>query len=99
MSPKFITASQLAREVNCSTGRITAAIESGILQPDGRAGANPNAAFIFLASRLDEIKATLATANRAKAFAVAPRPSHQCKSASEVLEKYDALRAAKGDAR
>lgn len=95
MNPKFLTASQLAREVNCSTGRITAAIESGILQPDGRAGSNPNAAFIFLASRLDEIKATLASAGRAKAFATASRPPHQCRDASEVLEKAAALNRAR----
>ena len=39
--------------------RITAAIESGIITADGRAGSNKNAAFIFAASRLEEIKDAL----------------------------------------
>lgn len=98
MNPKFLTASQLAREVNCSTGRITAAIESGLLQHDGRAGSNPNAAFIFLASRLDEIKATLTSAGRAKAVATTSRPPHRCSNADEVRSKAAALSKARKEA-
>ena len=92
---KFISATELSREVGCSAGRILNAVETGIISPAGRAGNSKNAAVIFLRSDLDSIKSALETAGRFKAVATAPRPAHQCRDASEVLEKAAALNLAR----
>ena len=55
----FHTASELGRALSVPVNRIIAAVESGTIAADGRAGQNKNAAFIFNASRLAEIKDAL----------------------------------------
>jgi len=47
-STKFISASELSREVGCSVGKILHAVESGVLTPAGKAGNSRNAAMIFM---------------------------------------------------
>ncbi len=83
MNTKFISASELSREVGCSVGRITSAVESGILSPAGRSGTSKNAAVVFLRDDIASIKTALEAAGRFKAVATAPRPPHQCSDASE----------------
>ena len=58
MTP-YHTASELGRALSVPVTRITAALESGMITADGRAGSNKNAAFIFASSRLEEIKDAL----------------------------------------
>ena len=58
MTP-YHTASELGRALSVPVNRIIAAVESGTIAADGRAGSNKNAAFIFAASRLEEIKDAL----------------------------------------
>ena len=71
--------------------RIIAAVESGTIAADGRAGSNKNAAFIFAASRLAEIKDAL---NGGKP-ATKPAPMPDLES---VAVKAKALSRAKQEA-
>ena len=71
--------------------RIIAAVESGTIAADGRAGSNKNAAFIFAASRLEEIQAAL---NGGKP-ATKPAPMPDLES---VAVKAKALSRAKQEA-
>lgn len=98
MNTKFISASELSREIGCSVGRILNAVETGIISPAGKAGASKNAALIFLRDDITTIKNALEAAGRFKAVATAPRPPHQCRDASEVLAKAQALVRAKKEA-
>ena len=95
---KFISASELSREIGCSVGRILNAVESGIISPAGKAGNSKNAAVVFLRDDINTIKTALEAAGRFKAVATAPRPPHQCRDASEVLAKAQALLNAKKEA-
>ena len=87
----YITASEFARELGIPLTRITAALESGTIAADGRAGSNRNAAFIFAASRLEEIKDAL---NGGKP-ATMPAPMPDLES---VAVKAKALSRAKQEA-
>ena len=87
---KFISASELSREVGCSVGKILNAVESGVITPAGRAGNSSNAALIFLRDNIDTIKATLECTGRFKASA-SPTQPHRCQTPAEVLEKAQAL--------
>jgi hypothetical protein len=91
---KFISASELSRELGCSPGKIINAVESGIITPAGKAGNSRNAAMIFLRDDIDNIKRTLETSGRFKAMASSTRQSHHCQSASDVMAKYEALQRA-----
>jgi hypothetical protein len=59
MKTSFLTASELSRAVNCPLTRITHAITTGLISPDGRAGKATNAAILFNAERIESIRATL----------------------------------------
>ncbi len=98
-STKFISASELSREVGCSVGKILNAVESGVLTPAGRSGNSRNAAMIFMRDDIASIKATLDAVGRFKAVATAPRPAHRCRNTADVLEKGEALARAKQEAR
>jgi len=87
---KFISASELSRELGCSPGKILNAVESGIIAAAGKAGNSRNAAMIFLRDDISSIKATLECTGRFKASASTTFP-HRCKTPSEVLEKAAAL--------
>jgi hypothetical protein len=95
-STKFISASELSREVGCSVGKILSAVESGVLTPAGKAGNSRNAAMIFMRDDVASIKATLDAVGRFKAVAITPRPAHRCRNTSDILEKGAALARAKG---
>jgi hypothetical protein len=94
---KFISASELSREIGCSVGRILNAVETGIISPAGKAGNSKNAAVVFLRDDINTIKTALEAAGRFKAVATAPRPPHQCRNASEVRAKAEALNRARRD--
>jgi len=88
----FLTASELSRSTGFPLSRITAAIEAGTFQPDGRAGSHPNSAFIFDASRVEAIAASLASGN--------PAPAPKMTTAlSEITGKAQAIRRAKLEGR
>lgn len=95
---KFISASELSREIGCSVGRILNAVETGIISPAGKAGNSKNAAVVFLRDDIADIKTALEAAGRFKATATAPRPAHHCRTTSEVMEKAAALHRAKEEA-
>jgi hypothetical protein len=95
-STKFISASELSREVGCSVGRITAAVESGIITPAGRAGISKNAAVVFLRDDIAAIKSALEAAGKFKAVAHTPRPPHICRTTEEVIQKAQALIRVRG---
>ena len=80
MTP-YHTASELGRALSVPVTRIIAAVESGTIAADGRAGSNKNAAFIFAASRLAEIKDALnggkSVAVKAKALSRAKQEAAQ----------------------
>ena len=97
-STKFISASELSREVGCSVGKILNAVETGVLTPAGRSGNSRNAAMIFMRDDIASIKATLDAVGRFKAVAIAPRPAHRCRNAADILEKGAALARAKQEA-
>jgi hypothetical protein len=88
----FLTASEVSRATGHPLSRIIAAIESGIVAADGRAGNNPNSAFIFAAERVDAIKTAIATG------APAPLPSPLANLA-DVPAKAEAIRRAQEEAR
>lgn len=92
---KFISASELSREIGCSVGRILNAVETGIISPAGKAGNSKNAAVVFLRDDIANIKTSLEAAGRIKAATTAPRPAHHCRDTSEVLEKAQALNRAR----
>lgn len=91
---KFISASELARQAGCSVGKVTAAVEAGILTPAGRAGNHRTAAMIFMREDLETLLAVLRVDAKAKATPVATN-THTCKTPSEVLEKAAALNRAR----
>jgi hypothetical protein len=88
--PKFISASELAREAGCSTNKITAAVESGLLTPAGRSGNHKSAAMIFMRADLENLLAAIRLGGRAKGSVPTSRP-HRCTNAAEVLAKGEAL--------
>lgn len=90
MNTKFISASELSREVGCSVGRILSAVESGIITPAGKAGNSPNSAMIFMRDDINSIKNSLECTGRFKASA-SPTQPHRCQTPAEVLEKAQAL--------
>lgn len=94
---KFVSASQLSRELGCSVGKILNAVEVGLIVPAGKAGNSRNAAVIFLREDVERIRTTLNAAGRAQAYASAsPRPQpHRCLSARDVVEKAAALAVAR----
>lgn len=92
MNSKFLSATQLAREAGCSVGKITAAVEAGILTPAGRSGTHATAAIIFERKDLETILAALRFGAKAKA-AAKPAP-HRCASASDIVAKATALATA-----
>jgi hypothetical protein len=97
-SPKFISASELAREAGCSTNKITAAVESGLLTPAGRSGNHKSAAMIFERADLENLLAAIRLGGRAKGQ-IANRPPHRCTNAAEVRAKGEALRRAKEESK
>ena len=94
-SPKFVSASELARLAGCSVGKITAAVEAGLLQPAGRAGNHKTAAMIFMRDDLDNLLTALRLGGQARAVASIPRPAHQCRDTDEVRAKAQALQHAR----
>jgi len=84
----FLTASEVSRATGHPVSRIIAGIESGIISPDGRAGSNPNSAFIFSAERVDSIKSAIDTGSPAPA----PEP---LRDLAEVSAKASAIHRAK----
>jgi hypothetical protein len=94
ITPKFISASELSREANCSVGKITSLVEAGILTPAGRMGKHSTAAMIFMREDLDALLAVLRVDARAKATPV-PTRTHTCKSTAEVRMKAAALHQAR----
>lgn len=88
----FLTASELSRATGHPVSRIIAGIESGIIAPDGRAGSNPNSAFIFAAERVDSIKSAIATGTPAPA----PQP---LRDLADVPAKAAAIHRAKEEAK
>lgn len=84
----FLTASELSRSTGFPLSRITTAIETGALHADGRAGSHPNSAFIFDASRVEAIAASLASGTPA------PAPKG-ITDLSEITGKAQAIRRAK----
>lgn len=96
--PKFISASELSRVANCSVGKITAAVEAGILTPAGRAGSHRTAAMIFMREDIDTLLAVLRVDAKAKATP-APTRTHICGNAAEVRMKAAALTQARREAK
>lgn len=94
---KFISASEIARQAGCSVGKVTAAVEAGILTPAGRAGNHRTAAMIFMREDLETLLAVLRVDAKAKATPVANR-THICKNAAEVRAKAAALGRARMEA-
>jgi hypothetical protein len=80
----FLTASEVSRATGYPLTRIIAAIESGIVAADGRAGSNPNSAFIFAAERVEEIKSAIESGSPT------PRPNPS-RDVAEIAAKGEAL--------
>ena len=95
---KFISASELARQAGCSVGKVTAAVEAGILTPAGRAGNHRTAAMIFMREDLETLLAVLRVDAKAKATPVATR-THTCNTPGEIRMKAAALNQASREAK
>jgi len=94
---KFLSASEVAREAGCSVGKVTAAVEAGILTPAGRSGTHATAAIIFERRDLETLLAALRFGTKAQASAK-PAP-HRCTSAADIVAKASALATAIRDRR
>lgn len=97
MNPLFITQNELAREISVPVSRITAAIESGIISPAGRAGNHKHSAIVFDRADIERIAAAIRMSGRARATATATKP-HICRDADEVRAKAAALSKARKEA-
>lgn len=97
MNSKFLSASELAREAGCSVGKVTAAVQAGILNPAGRSGTHATAAIIFERRDLERLLTALRLGSKVQASAKSG--PHRCTTASDIVAKAAALATAIKDRR
>ncbi len=88
-TPRFLTASEVARAAGVAVSLILRAVSEGKVVPAGRAGHSKNAAILFAASDVPAISAAI----RGEAVAAAGKP-HQCATLAEIEAKGAAFRRA-----
>lgn len=93
MKTQFISQNELSREAGVPVSRVTAAVESGLIQPAGRAGTHKHSPVVFNSEDLPQLKEALLTGVSFKASAGSQK-GHKCRSAAEVKAKHAAIQRA-----